>query len=198
MQIVKVGFKDIWLYPNGDSLAEKLLDNDSVINELENAKAVLMDENKESNGELFINNQITSEEELEYAIAKNSEYYYAIFVIDYLAEIVNNELKNYNMSNDKFKNYKPKDDADLYEYNFGEIKLAWTDDNFSSFNDERLYEIVKEYFKEHISEWLDEAINTAEKGYILDGSSVEIPNKKEFYLDLVDFDGDYYSESFSI
>lgn len=198
MQVIKVGFKDIWLYPNGESIAEKLLDNDSVVNELENAKAALMDENKESNGELFINNQITSESKLEYAIAKNSEYYYAIFVIDYLAEIVNNKLKDYNMSNDKFKTYKPKDDADLYEYNFGEIKLAWADDNFSSFNDESLYEIVREYFNEHINEWLDEAISVAEKGYILDGSSIEIPNKKEFYLDLVDFDGDYYSESFSI
>lgn len=198
MKAIKLGFRNIWLYPDGDRLAEKLMDKDIVLDELEQCKKKLIEENNESNGELFASNEINSEADLEKAISHNCEYYYAIFGIDYLSEIANKDLDTFNMSNDKFKNYKEKEDADIYEYNEGEINLAWTDDNFSNFDGESLQEIVKEYFNEHINEWLDEAISSMEKGYILDGSSVEIPNKKEFYEDVVDVDFDYYLERFSI
>lgn len=198
MKAIKLGFRNIWLHPDGDRLAEKLMDKDIVLDELEQCKEKLIEENNESNGELFVSNEINSEADLEKAISHNCEYYYAIFGIDYLSEIANKDLDTFNMSNDKFKNYKEKEDADIYEYNEGEINLAWTDDNFSNFDGESLQEIVKEYFNEHINEWLDEAISSMEKGYILDGSSVEIPNKKEFYEDAVDVDFDYYLERFSI
>lgn len=198
MKAIKLGFRNIWLHPNGDRLAEKLMDKDIVLDELEQCKEKLIEENNENNGELFVSNEINSEADLEKAISHNCEYYYAIFGIDYLSEIANKDLDTFNMNNDKFKNYKEKEDADIYEYNEGEINLAWTDDNFSNFDGESLQEIVKEYFNEHINEWLDEAISSMEKGYILDGSSVEIPNKKEFYEDVVDVDFDYYLERFSI